>query len=108
MTGPRLPDSERDEWGSERVPGVRLRVGRNSIFIAERHLASVIFALEQHAAELRRLGDPGGRHRTPSQWRNLARSRALVITALEHQLDAATSATTTVPAPAEHEPEGTS
>lgn len=89
MRTPRYPSTELDTWGPGLARGVRLRVGPHSVFIADKHLYHVIRELQDHNVTLRRERDPDGNHRTLADWRNLARVRGVVITALEHQLEAA-------------------
>lgn len=88
-TGPGYPTLTPDSWhldGDAPIRGVRLTLGRQSIFIAGKHLSIIAGILYTHAAELRHEADPDGGHLRPSEWRLLARQRANRITTLEARL----------------------
>lgn len=101
---PRFPHAEAGVWGHNGEPGVRLRIGRTSMFIARKHIPAVVNDLERIARELGELDGTGYGRRSLAQWRNLARTRGLVIRALEHELAAATQ---TIPADQPGNQEGT-
>ena len=87
---PRYPHAAAGVWGHSDEPGVRLRIGRASLFIARKHIPSVCNDLQRIASELDGPDIASERRRTLAQWRSLARARGLVIKALEHELAEAT------------------